>query len=95
MIYGSDLLVFVRQSYLHDALLVTYIDGDVLGTLKWLGKPLVGDEGALPKMDVAPLMIGTTSPDGVSDIEGLIDDVGLFDVALNKNQLQTIMEEGL
>ena len=95
MIYGSDLLVFVSQSYLHAALLVAYIDGDLLGTVKWLGKPLVGDEGALPKMDVAPLMIGATSPDGVSGIEGLIDDVGLFDVALNKNQPQTIMDKGL
>ena len=46
-------------------------------------------------MDIAPLMIGATSPDGVSGMEGLIDDVGLFDVALNQSQLQTIMEEGL
>ena len=46
-------------------------------------------------MEVAPLMIGAASPNGYDGIDGLIDDVGLFDVALNQNQLQTIMDEGL
>ncbi len=91
---ADDLWHFVAGVY-DRKMLVAYIDGNPLGAVKWIGKPLVGDEGALPKMDIAPLMIGATSPDGVSGMEGLIDDVGLFDVALNQSQLQTIMEEGL
>tara|TARA_B100000949_G_C13938716_1_gene307878 strand:- start:47 stop:532 length:486 start_codon:yes stop_codon:yes gene_type:complete len=91
---ADDLWHFVAGVY-NRKTLVAYIDGTPLGEVKWIGKPLVGDEGALPKIDIAPLMIGATPPNGVDGIDGLIDDVGLFDVALNQNQLQTIMDEGL
>ena len=91
---ADDLWHFVAGVY-NRKTLVAYIDGTLFGEVRWIGKPIAGDEGPLLPMKVAPLMIGATSPNAVDGIEGLIDDVGLFNVALNQNQLQTIMEEGL
>jgi hypothetical protein len=43
----------------------------------------------------APVVIGTNYPTGIQPVEGIIDEAAIFSVALEEEDINTIMTEGL
>ena len=63
-----------------------YVDGVLSATRGFAAE--IADTGA-------PVVIGTNYPTGIQPVEGIIDEVAIFNVALEAEDINTIMTEGL
>jgi len=72
---------FVVGSY-DKKTLTPYVDGEKLGTRV---------AGPKPATNKAPLMIGAQPPKGGGPLKGMIDEVAVYDTALDEKEIQSIM----
>ena len=63
--------------------LTPYVDGEMLAQRGAAGKPAT---------NIAPFMIGAQPPNGGGPLKGLIDEVAVYDTALEAKEIKSIME---
>ena len=73
---------FVAGTY-NQKSLTPYVDGEQINPRGAAGKPATNK---------APFMIGAQPPNGGGPLKGIIDEVAVYDTALDKKEIESIME---